>query len=75
MISYGKETEPIFEEIGARSDFSFEMMDGDQDHIHSRVKSEPRISPLAIVRRLKQESTIRLWQALESELKRHYWRE
>ena len=30
-------------------------MEVDQDHMHCLVKSEPGISPLAIVRRLKQE--------------------
>jgi REP-associated tyrosine transposase len=47
----------------------------DQDHIHGLVKSEPRISPLAIVRRLKQESPIELWQRYEKELKKHFWKE
>jgi putative transposase len=50
-------------------------MEVDQDHIHGLVKSEPRISPLASVRRVKQEAPIRLWRAHESELKRHDWRE
>ncbi len=52
-ILYGNETKKIFEEIAATPDFSFETMEADQDHIHCLVKSEPRISPLAIVRRLK----------------------
>jgi putative transposase len=47
----------------------------DQDHIHCLVKSEPRISPLAIVRKLKQESTIQLWQRHAKELKKHFWKE
>ena len=48
----------MFEEIATRSDVAFEALEVDQDHIHRLVKSEPRISPLAIVQRLKQESTI-----------------
>ena len=51
LNTYGKVVKRICEEIGARSDFSFEPMEVDQDHIHCLVKSEPRISPLAIVRR------------------------
>jgi len=47
----------------------------DQDHIHCEVSSEPRISPLAMVRKLKQESTIQLWQRHEKELKKHFWKE
>jgi len=65
----------LFEEIAASSDFSFETMEVDQDHIHCLVKSEPRISPLASVRKLKQESTFRLWKTYETELKRHFWKE
>lgn len=57
LIRYGDETKRIFEDIATQSDFSFETMEVDQDHIHCLVKSEPRISPLAIVRRLKQAST------------------
>ena len=55
--------------------FLFETMEGDQDHPHCLVKSEPRISPLAIVRSLKQESTIQLWRVHERELKKHFWKE
>ena len=46
----GKVGKRRFEEMGARSAFSFEAMEGDQDHRHGLVKSEPRISPLASVR-------------------------
>ena len=75
LISSGNEVKQLFEEIAARSDFSFETLEVDQDHIHCLVKSEPRISPLAMVRKLKQESTIQLWQRHEKELKKHFWKE
>ncbi len=75
LVSYGSAVRKLFEEIAARSDFSFEALEVDQDHIHCLVKSEPRISPLAIVRRLKQESTTQLWQRYEKELKKHFWKE
>jgi len=65
----------LFEAIAAESDFSFEQMQVDQDHLHCLVKSEPRIAPLAIVRKLKQEFTILLWKIYESALKRHFWKE
>src|SRR5579864_8255193 len=64
-----------FCDIASGSQFSIEQMEVDQDHIHCLVKSEPRISPLAIVRKLKQESTIQLWQRHEKELKKHSWKE
>ena len=75
LIRYGDETKRIFEDIATRSDFSFEAMEVDQDHIHCLVKSAPRLSPLAIVRRLKQESTVQLWRVHERELQRHFWKE
>lgn len=73
--SYGDVTKALFEEIAASSDFSIEQMEVDQDHLHCLVKSEPRISPLASVRKLKQESTFQLWQRHEKELKQHSWQE
>lgn len=65
----------LFEDIAAASDFSFETMEVDQDHIHCLVKREPRISPVAIVRKLKQESTLRLWKIYGAALKRLFWKE
>jgi REP element-mobilizing transposase RayT len=62
LIPYGDEVKRLFEEIAARSNFSFEALDVDLDHLHCLVKSGPRISPLAIVRKLKQEATFRLWK-------------
>ena len=61
--------------MGARSDFSFETMEVDQDHMQCLVKSEPGISPLAIVHRWNQESTARLWRTYEKDLQRHFWKE
>ncbi len=75
LIPYGKVVKSLFEEIGARSNFSFETMEVDQDHMHCLVKSEPGISPLAIVRRWKQESTSRLWRTYEKDLQRQFWKE
>ncbi len=75
MIPYGKVGKSIFEEIGARSDVSFETMEVDQDHMHCLVKSELRISPLAMVRRLKQKAPFQLWKSYEADLKQHFWKE
>ena len=65
----------LFEEIATRSDCTCEALEVDQDHIHRLVKSAPGISPLAIVRRLKQESPIQRWQKHENELKKAFWKE
>ncbi len=75
LIVYGEATKRLFEEIAAKSDFSIVQMEGDQDHIHCLVKSEPRIAPLAIVRKWKQESTVHFWQSYGNDLKRHFWKE
>ena len=75
LNTYGKVVKRIFEDLGAPSDFSFEPMEEDQDHLHCLIKSESRISPLAIVRRLKQESTFQLWKSYKADLKQHFWKE
>jgi len=75
VLSYGEEVKKIFEEIALKSDCSFETLEVDQDHIHCLVKSEPHLSPLSVVRRLKQGSTIRLWGNHEHALQRQFWKE
>ncbi|MGO8948156.1 MAG: IS200/IS605 family transposase [Ktedonobacterales bacterium] len=72
---WGETVKAIFFEIRASAHFSFEEMQVDRNQIHCLVKSEPPISPLAVVRRLKQQSTPQLWQRYESELQTHFWRE
>jgi len=59
------------------SEFDFEIieMETDKDHIHLLIKCEPKYSTLAIVRRLKQETTVRLWKTQKEYLKKHYWKE
>lgn len=52
----------IMNEIAEKSDFSIEAIEADKDHIHMLVKSSPKLSPLQIVRRLKQASTIAIWR-------------
>ena len=61
VLRYGGAVKHIFTQIAITADFSFEAMEVDRDHIHCLVKSEPKISPLSMVRKLKQQSTFRLW--------------
>lgn len=75
LVIYGEEVKQIFEAIAATSDFSFEALEVDLDHLHCLVKSKPGLSPVAIVRRLKQESTRRLWESHEAELHQQFWKE
>lgn len=65
----------ILKEISENQDFVIVKMECDKDHIHLLIQSEPKISPLQIVRRLKQISTVWLWKNFESELKREFWKE
>ena len=71
----GDAVKALFTEISFSSHFSIEEMEGDRDHIHCLVQSEPTISPVSIVRRLKQESTYALWQQYAPLLKQHFWKE
>jgi len=75
LVVYGEEMKHIFEEIAATSDFSCSALEVDQDHLHCLVKSKPVLSLVAIVRRLKQESSQRIWKRHEQALQRQFWKE
>ena len=69
------ELKQIIRSIEEESDFEVLEMETDKDHIHLLVRSEPKISVLAIVRKLKQETTNRMWKSQGNYLKRFYWGE
>ena len=50
-------------------------METDKDHIHLLIKSQPKVSVVAIVRKLKQETTNKLWKSHNQYLKTFYWGE
>lgn len=60
-------------DISKKYDFIIKEMEVDKDHIHLMIDSVPKLSPLMIVRILKQQSTIEIWRMHSKELKRHYW--
>ena len=70
-----KNLKKIILEIAKKSDFSIDVMESDKNHIHILVDSVPKLSPLEIVRKLKQESTYNLWLTDETILKKYFWRE
>jgi putative transposase len=70
-----EELKQIIYDISKESDFKILEMETDKDHIHFLIKSEPKVSVLAIVRKLKQESTIRLWKTQKEYLRKYYWNE
>jgi len=61
-----RELKHIICDIEKESDFEILEMGTDMDHIHLLVKSEPKVSILSIVRRLKQETTNGLWKTQKS---------
>ena len=56
-------------------DFVIKEMEVDKDHIHLMIESEPKVSPLMIVRVLKQQSTKRIWGDYNSQMKKYFWHE
>lgn len=48
----------IFEKIAAKSDFSFEALEVDRDHLHCLGIRQPRLSPVVIVRETRTISTL-----------------
>ena len=61
--------------IASSSDFTIEVLESDKDHIHLLVNSVPKLSPLQIVRHLKQLSTKMIWNLFPSVLSKYYWNE
>ena len=75
LIKYGEDVKQIMYDISKRYDFDIKEMEVDKDHIHMMISSVPKISPLQIVRVLKQQSTIQMLRRYASELKKQYWKE
>ena len=65
----------IMQKISNFSYFDIEVMETDKDHIHMMICSEPKLSPLQIVRRLKQMSTTAIWKKYENYLRHIFYRE
>ena len=75
LIKYGEDVKQIMYDISKRYDFDIKEMEVDKDHIHMMIESVPKISPLQIVRVLKQQSTIQMCRKYSKELKKYYWLE
>jgi putative transposase len=75
LTKYGEDIKQIMFDISKKYDFEIKEMEVDKDHIHMMIESVPRLSPLQIVRTLKQQSTIQIWRMYNKELKHHYWNE
>jgi len=65
----------ILQSITDKSDFEIEVMESDNDHIHFLIRYIPRLSITSIVRKLKQESIIAIWQKHNLILSKNFWKE
>jgi len=65
----------IFKRIESNSEFLIDIMETDKDHIHLLVSYSPKVSISSIVRKLKQESTIGLWEYFPVYLSKYFWKE
>jgi putative transposase len=75
LIKFGEEIKQMIYDLLDESDFGIIEMEVDKDHIHILIESEPKISPLMIVRKIKQETTWRLWKQYKNYLLSHFWKE
>ena len=65
----------IMRHISEMSDFDIEVMETDKDHLHMVVRSDPKLSPLQIVRRLKQMSISAVWKKYGDFLRHNFYKE
>ena len=65
----------IMRHISEMSDFDIEVMETDKDHLHMMVRSKPKLSPLQIVRRLKQMSISAVWKKYGDFLRHNFYEE
>ena len=67
----------IVHEISQSEDslFSIETMESDNDHLHLLLNIEPTVSATSIAQRIKQMSTIKIWQKHSDTLKKQFWKE
>ena len=62
-------------DISKNNDFEIKIMNSEIDHLHMLISMKPSVSVSQIVRALKQESTIYIWNKYRKELKKNFWKE
>ena len=75
LINYGGDIKQIMYDISKKYDFSIIEIEVDKDHIHIMIDASPKVSPLQIIRVLKQQSTIKIWRIYKKELLKEFWKE
>ena len=61
-------------DISHAYDYEIITMETDKDHIHFLISYDTTDSICEIVKRIKQETTYRLWQKHSLMLSKHYWK-
>lgn len=75
--TFAEELKSQFSVISSKYEFEIDTIDLDYskpDHIHLLVRSVPKLSPLQIVRVLKQQTNKWAWDNYGNYLKNFYWR-
>ena len=75
LINFGEFVKQMFYDISINSDFKFDIMEVDKNHIHLLIDYKPTITVKSIINRLKSVSTKKLWQQHQEVLKSHFWKE
>jgi len=75
MTQYGEYIKSAMIDISGKYNFIILEIEVDKNHIHLMVESEPKVSHLMIVRVLKKQTTVRLWNDLSKHLQKHFWKE
>lgn len=75
LIKYGYDIKQIMYDISKKYDFTIIVMEVDKDHIHIMINATSKLSPLQIIRALKQQSTIKIWEIYKNELLKEFWKE
>jgi putative transposase len=75
LIPYGQDIKDLITQLEQKAKFLVVSMEVDQDHIHILVSSTPTLSPTSIARKIKQETTIGIWNKYPAQLRKHFWKE
>lgn len=75
LTMFGDKIKEYMLKISEKYDFTIIEMEVDKDHIHFMIDSEPKLSPLMIVRILKQQSTKMIWDQYPRSMRKHFWHE
>jgi len=75
LLRLGDKIKQYSYDISNKYDFTILEMEVDVDHIHYMIESVPKLSPLMIVRVLKQQTTVLSWKNHNTYLKKHFWKE